>query len=60
MFANGKTKKDNDFKRTVMFDRPFKLRMFNCEAKTGLDMWSHFLENYSGKSVLLREIWSSS
>lgn len=24
------------------------------------DMWSHFLKNYNGKSVLLPEIWSSS
>lgn len=32
----------------------------NCEARADLDMWSHFLENYNGKSVLLPEIWSSS
>lgn len=32
----------------------------NCDARADLDMWSHFLENYNGKSVLLPEIWSSS
>lgn len=32
----------------------------NCDARADLDMWSHFLENYNGKSVLLPDIWSSS
>lgn len=32
----------------------------NCEARADLDKWSHFLENYNGKSVRLPEIWSFS
>lgn len=45
---------------TCGISQPHHQIHLNCEARADLDMWSHFLENYNGKSVLLPEIWSSS
>ncbi|XP_062593507.1 uncharacterized protein LOC134254984 isoform X1 [Saccostrea cucullata] len=31
-----------------------------CEARADLHMWSHFIESYNGRSVILPDVWSSS
>ena len=33
---------------------------FNKEIRADLSMWLHFLDNFNGKSVLLKEDWESS
>ena len=31
-----------------------------CEARADLQMWSHFIEHYNGRSVILPEYFTSS
>lgn len=45
---------------TCGLSKPHHYIRLNCEARADLSMWSHFIESYNGRSVILPDIWLSS
>lgn len=45
---------------TCGVSKPNHYIRLTCEARADLHMWSHFVEAYNGRSVILPELWSSS
>ncbi|XP_062604845.1 uncharacterized protein LOC134266643 [Saccostrea cucullata] len=44
---------------TCGITQPHFFIRLTCEARADLSMWSHFIDNFNGKSVILPDIWAS-
>lgn len=45
---------------TCGVSNPSHFIRLTCETRSDLQMWSHFIENYNGKSVILPDVFTSS